>query len=546
MAKRSIYGVHEGPLDWLSDVAGWVVLTVHAWQVDRVNARAITDAGHVPIVRLNNGYWPEGTLPHMGKYEAFADRLGLIAGNSPDVHHWIVGNEPNQEQEWPGGVSIYPEQYARCYRLCRQAIEARPGHEGDQVLVAAIAPWTAKVSYFGNERGDWVQYLADVIAAIGEPDGYALHTYTHQHDPGQVTSAAKMDPPFADRHYQFYAFADFMGVVPRGAPVYITECCPVDSGWDNANNGWVQAAYREIDKWNRTSDTPIRCLALYRGVAVDRWYFADKAQVRLDWEQAKAAGYTVDIDDGGDEEEPVTIIQDSFDSSFAPYQGIGELTVPLGWVPVWVQGTEPGILVRIEVQKAGAAQTRSGSGAVAIHSRNSTIDGALYRQFPVVLGSDVVASVWCLKTEAAMGHGMQIGIDPMGGTDHTASRVVWSDWYSEHSPDYAVNAWRQRIIKATAQAGQITVFLRSKIDYKADGSHAHFDDLAVELIEPSTPPAPPPAGSTHRLRVYLDDELVVDSQFEAQAVGVTFRAAGVASQSVAKGLLGWLRSLWRG
>lgn len=185
------------------------------------------------------------------------------------------------------------------------------------------------------------------------------------------------------------------------------------------------------------------------------------------------------------------MILEGFESGFYPYNGEGELTVPIEWTPIWVQGTPEqvadGYLKRPEYKPAGAAQVKTGKGAVAIHGRNATIDGALYRQFNVAKGKEVQVSGWCLKTENALGGGQQIGIDPLGGTDHTAFSIVWSDWYSQYSPDYAINLWRQRSVQGIAQADKITVFLRAKVDYKADGFNSHFDDLEISFAEgPST------------------------------------------------------------
>ena len=83
-----------------------------------------------------------------------------------------------------------------------------------------------------------------------------------------------------------------------------------------------------------------------------------------------------------------TII-DGFESGFYSFNGIGELTCPNGWVPVWVDDPKEGVLDRPEFKPAGAAQVRSGTGAVAIHSRYCTIDGALVRTISVQPGDEV-------------------------------------------------------------------------------------------------------------------------------------------------------------
>jgi murein DD-endopeptidase MepM/ murein hydrolase activator NlpD len=197
------------------------------------------------------------------------------------------------------GEVITPALYAQCYRLCRDAIHRLPGHEQDQVLVASPAPWNNQTRYPGNERGDWVRYLQDVLEALGPDhcDGFTLHTYTHGADLNTITSDARMNAPFTDRRFHFRAYQDFLQAVPismRHLPVYISETDQVEP-WVDANTGWVQAAYREIDDWNRRPGTQkIRALALYRWPRFDRWYIDGKQGVIADFRAALTNDYRWD------------------------------------------------------------------------------------------------------------------------------------------------------------------------------------------------------------------------------------------------------------
>ena len=151
----------------------------------------------------------------------------------------------------------------------RTAIKAVSGHADDQVLVAGAAPWNALLTYPGNTNGDWVQYFADVLKAIGAAncDGVTVHTYTHGTDPALIRSEAKMAAPYQNRRFHFRAYQDFMAAIPqemRGLPVYITETDQGDDPWRNANTGWVRQAYDEINAWNLANDQKIRSLVLYR------------------------------------------------------------------------------------------------------------------------------------------------------------------------------------------------------------------------------------------------------------------------------------------
>lgn len=319
-----LYGFHDpGGEQIMLDVGvtGWVLVT-EAVGHDPNNRsgkdyRSLSGRGLGVVVRLNNGYNPDGTLPYEREYANFARRCANFVAASQGAHLWIIGNETNHPIEWPGaqwnwgpgwpapvspdkrGEEITPARYASAYRQCRAAIKALSGHAEDQVLVAAPAPWNILLTYPANPNGDWVKYFADVLNAIGPGnlDGITLHTYTHGSSPGLITSEEKMgDPRFSNYHYHFRAYRDFMAVIPaamRSLPLYITETNQGDQAWENANTGWVRAAYAEVDGWNRSNAQKIRSLLLYRWPQVpgDRWGIEGKAGVIEDFRQALGPRY---------------------------------------------------------------------------------------------------------------------------------------------------------------------------------------------------------------------------------------------------------------
>ena len=257
-----IFGVHdpEGAPHMADKRKGWILFTEELGR-DANNAsgrdyRPWADQGFGIIVRLNHGYGPtSGTLPYAKHYAAFAQRASRFVAASPGAHIWIVGNEMNWDQEWPRyeGTTeeITPDRYVQAFRQVRSAIRTLPGHAGDQVIPGALG------TYGPPTAGglSFVQYHVRVLELLGAGglDAIAVHTYTHGPDPALVVDEAHMGPPYEAYHYNFRAYRDYLNAHPawaRSLPVYITETDQVGP-WEDANRGWVRAAYGEIDEWNR-------------------------------------------------------------------------------------------------------------------------------------------------------------------------------------------------------------------------------------------------------------------------------------------------------
>ncbi len=308
-----LYGIHDPGGEHLmaaGGARGWVLFTEELGS-DPKNTRGgdysrWANEGYGIIVRLNNGYEPNGTIPHSSRYADFARRVANFVGASKGCHIWIIGNETNYAVERPGvaldwsvnpprivspGEVILPGMYAACYTLCRNAIKKLPGRAKDQVVTAAVAPWNAHTTYAGNPNGDWVKYQTDILEELGPDgcDGISIHTYTHGADPALIHTDTRMNPPFASRQYNFRAYQDFMRGIPaemRHLPVYLTEMNQNDA-WQNVNRGWIQRAYGEIDWWNRQTGTQvIRAAIVYRWPNIDRWGLENKTALHDDLRQA--------------------------------------------------------------------------------------------------------------------------------------------------------------------------------------------------------------------------------------------------------------------
>ncbi len=334
---------------------GWIVFTVEVGS-DPNNQGGFDFAPWANqdfgvICRINNGYGSAGTIPYSSQYANFARRVANFVAASRGCKIWVIGNEMNHSQEWPavpgaaGAVApaaapgprpprgrdadpagrgsptrfsalhptaasaparasgatagfepITPTLYANCFRQCRDAIKLTPGHGDDQVIIGAVAPWNNQVTYPTNPTGDWVVYFTDLLALLSASglDGIALHTYTHGSDPALIVDKTTMNPPFQNRYYNFQAYRNFMDAVPaalRSLPVYITET-DQDAPWLDQNNGWVRAAYAEIDSWNQQAGAQqIHALVLYRWPPFDKWYIEGKQGVINDFLEAMRNDY---------------------------------------------------------------------------------------------------------------------------------------------------------------------------------------------------------------------------------------------------------------
>ena len=298
-----IFGLHdqggEHYMGWAGR-KGWVLCTEELgadsndWGTKSYDDLA--EKGYGVLVRLNHGYREQGTLPRSDRYEDFAKRCGNFVEKSEGCHIWIIGNETNLAAERPGGPEngevITPEKYVAAFRACRGEILKRPGHGKDQVVVAAVGPWNSQTCYPGNPNGDWIVYFEDILEGLqGHLDGIAIHTYGRDADPANILSEQRMDPPFEHRRKMFRTYVDFVEAIPRSLrhlPVYLTESNQ-NAAWANVNNGWIQAAYAEINRWNSDPTHQIvRCMILYRWEKHrgDIWDIRGKSEVINDFRAA--------------------------------------------------------------------------------------------------------------------------------------------------------------------------------------------------------------------------------------------------------------------
>ena len=236
-----LYGLHDRQAAPHVPNGGWCVDTI---ALSDNPAPTQYDTRINWLVRVNWGYGSTGTIPLPGNDQLFWDRIAHYVHNSTGVHAWIIGNEPNHEQERPNGTYITPLRYAEFFAKIRTLIKTI--NPNARVIPAPCAPYHANPA-------NWLDYWRDMlgyIAKMGGCDGLAVHAYTRSSKPEDIASTAEMGAPLELQHSGFWTYVDALDEVPpslRHLPAYITEFNELlDGGWHDANTGVVQAAGADI------------------------------------------------------------------------------------------------------------------------------------------------------------------------------------------------------------------------------------------------------------------------------------------------------------
>nr|MBP8242206.1 hypothetical protein [Thermoflexales bacterium] len=136
------------------------------------------------------------------------------------------------------------------------------------VIPGAVDPYNARA-------GSSLDWFKRMLAKLDDVDGFALHAYTQG---GSASLVSSLDPfgddPLRWQYYHFRCYTTFLDAIParwRNKPVFITETnatpTATEMAWSGGRNGWTQAAYAEIQRWNQQPHAQqIRALLLYRWV----------------------------------------------------------------------------------------------------------------------------------------------------------------------------------------------------------------------------------------------------------------------------------------
>lgn len=508
----TIIGLHEpgGESHFDPQMRGWITFTHEVGHDANVHTgfdyRPWSKNGIGSISRLNNGYGSAGTIPKPQYYSAFAVRVANFVNASPGIQIVIIGNEPNHSSERPDGDMITAEMYVTCFKQCYTAIK----HANPNVLVlpAPIAPWNM-------ESGDWLAYQGEIISqiqALGMLDGGALHAYTHDHDPYQVSSTERKH----GWYWEFYTYLDQMCNFPEGIPFFITEANP-QNGWKAVDNGWIREVYHEITAWNIAQPKrQIYCCNLYRWPNVHdqpQWIISTRPNVIADFDSAVEMGFPREVGGTMPEEEWAVIHRNSCENGFYQQGGVPQLTVPVGTTIHWIQRAEgdpvdifrrPEAALKDAEKHPEVYEGRYSCGAFYISSIGRygfVLDRVYVQNGRAVRGSAMYMHVHHSKSEVGSRCGMIDGDGPFGdgGPEWPSSgvdpfqdnRIVWGGWASTYGgvPD---REWvKLETPQVVPSEGYVRMVVQFNCDF-ADFGAGHYDVFLVEQLTDGSGPVEPP------------------------------------------------------
>ncbi|MBI3760375.1 MAG: M23 family metallopeptidase [Chloroflexi bacterium] len=275
--------------EWLANqgLRGWCVDTVDVGLTPRrLGYTALAEKGIRVIVRLTYGSGGAGTLPIEDQYAAFAGAVVGTIKNSPGAYAFILGNEPNNPDEWPGGENggkpITPEQYGQLWNTVWWRIPKTA-----MLIPAAIDPYYGPNS---NPREYWARMMLAIYrgdgARRGGADGLAFHAKVQWHDKTLVRSTATYgDPPLAAMPLHWRAWQAVWDKTPnqfKSLPVFLTECNPERQvpngplGWRNTDAGLIGEMIAFEREMNIKYSDRVKAVVFYRWPARDEWGMMNK------------------------------------------------------------------------------------------------------------------------------------------------------------------------------------------------------------------------------------------------------------------------------
>ncbi len=217
------------------------------------------------------------SFPDASGRSGYVNGFAAYVTACPQIHVWIVGNEPNITVG-NSDPSVYAAPYAAAYVAVRSRVHGIPGHEGDFVLMSPASPFSP------NCICSMRRIIQQIVAQGGQPDGFAVHAYTQATTFSAMVAAVTSEDTQADPcgmsfHKNFRIYRDWIAAIvaenQSGKPVFITEAgnvwasggafCPGTGCYPNQNLGYFRAMYQEVAAYNAANPTTkIRAVTLYR------------------------------------------------------------------------------------------------------------------------------------------------------------------------------------------------------------------------------------------------------------------------------------------
>ena len=194
------------------------------------------------------------------------------------------------------------------------------------------------------------------------------------------------------------------------------------------------------------------------------------------------------------------LVNPSFEWGFHFQGGIGELKVADGWsawyldegqYPPYWKNRRPEFGLTSE-----PARVHDGWSAQQYGIIYSTHTAGIYQQVSgVPQGARLHFTMWAHlyaydedpKKARPLLH-MKIGIDPTGGTDALADRIVWSEEFDAFD-------WHQFSVEAVAENSTVTVFTYSSPEWPMKHLTPNWDGASLVLVATPTPTPCPPTST---------------------------------------------------
>jgi hypothetical protein len=286
-------GIHnEDGGVWMvqNQVQGWCLPVVALGKIARqLNFTHFENAGVKVIVRLSYGFGDgdTGTLPDPDDHaesEGFIQAVIQTMANSQGIRGYVLGNEPNNINEFPHHKPITPERYVEVYN---RVWKGKP----DQAKLAPAAtdpyfgpfPNAGQPQYEANNLVWWKKMLAGITDA----DFFTVHPKTQDSNPDNTSSAEKFgNDPLRWQFFHLRSFEPLLDAIPqrlRPRAVHATEVNPQrrddgQNGWQpERGREWVEKAMAQFRGWNANPnhDLKINSAIFYR-FSEDKWAFNDK------------------------------------------------------------------------------------------------------------------------------------------------------------------------------------------------------------------------------------------------------------------------------